>query len=297
MIDAPAPYRVDKGRARASFDRAAGRYDEVAVLQAEVGRRLVGRLEGIRLDPAAILDLGAGTGRCSAALAARYPAAWLAALDFAPAMLARARARVPALAAVGGDVEALPLADASFDLVLSNLTLQWCDDPEATFAGLLRVVRPGGLLLFTTFGPDTLGELRAAWGAADGHNHVNAFFDMHDIGDALLRAGWGDPVMDGERLTVTYREAAGLLADLKTMGAHNVTAGRPRGLTGRARLAAMTAAYERFRRPDGLLPASYEVIYGHAWRPAAARPAGRGEPAAFPLEALRRTLRGGPGDD
>jgi len=166
---------------------------------------------------------------------------------------------------VCADAERLPFVDASFDLVFSNLMLQWATDNDATFAELRRVLRPGGLLLFTSFGPDTLRELRESWARVDDYNHVNLFMDMHDVGDALLNARFADPVMDVEKLTVTYPDARRLMRDLKQIGAHNVTGGRPRGLTGKRHLQAMIDAYERFRS-DGLLPASYEIVYGHAWK-------------------------------
>jgi malonyl-CoA O-methyltransferase len=137
------------------------------------------------------------------------------------------------------------------------------------FRECARVLRPGGLLTFTSFGPDTLKELRAAWASADDFTHVNRFIDMHDLGDALLRAGLAEPVMDVERYTLTYTDVRALMRDLKAIGAHNVNAGRPRGLTGRRALERMTAAYERERR-DGCLPATYEVVYGQAWAPVGA---------------------------
>jgi len=173
-------------------------------------------------------------------------------------------------------------------MVFSNLMLQWCNDPDRVFSEFNRVLRPGGLLLFTSFGPDTLKELRAAWGAADGHTHVSRFIDMHDLGDALLRAGLGEPVMDAETITLSYTDVRGLMRDLKTMGARNATAGRSRGLTGRRRLAAMEASYERLRT-DGRLPATWEVVYGHAW--AGTTPAGPGErgEVTVPLAQLGRS--------
>lgn len=268
-------YCIDKACLRDAFDRAADSYDKVAVLQHEVGRRLLDRLTLIRLRPARILDIGAGTGRLSRALVRRYRGAQVVALDIAPAMLRMARRRIPTAtrwlgprrqAFVCGDAESLPFAAACADLVVSNLTLQWCNDLDRTLTGFRRVLRPGGLLMFTTFGPDTLKELRASWQAVDGFNHVNAFIDMHDIGDALLRAGFGEAVMDREDFTLTYAEVGDLMRDLKALGAHNVTAGRPRGLTGRGRLRRMTDHYEGYRR-DGRLPATYEVIYGHCWVP------------------------------
>ena len=270
-------YRLDKRQARQAFERAAQTYDAAAVLQQEVGRRLMDRLDLIRLQPARILDLGAGTGAFSKALLRRYRQAEVFALDIAFNMLRRARRRGGWLRkplCVCGDAECLPFADDSVDFIFSNLALQWCLDLEPVFTELRRVLAPGGLLMFTTFGPDTLKELRASWEVVDGYTHVNAFIDMHDIGDALLRTRWAEPVMDTERLTVTYREVRTLMEDLKHQGAHNVTAGRQRGLTGKRRLRAFMQAYEGYRR-EGLLPASYEVVYGHAWSPRDKTGAGR----------------------
>jgi malonyl-CoA O-methyltransferase len=260
---------LDKSLARRAFERAAGTYDASAALQNEVGNRLVERLDFIRLQPRRILDLGAGTGVFTRVLGRRYRKADVTALDIAPAMLQRARARGGwwhRPRCVCGDAEALPFADASFDFIFSNLMLQWCADLPATLRELLRVLAPDGLLMFTTLGPDTLGELRASWSAVDGYTHVNPFIDMHEVGDALLQARWAEPVMDAERLTVTYRDLATLMLDLKHIGAHNVTRGRARGLTGKRRFEAFAAAYEQFRR-DGVLPSTYEVVYGHAWSP------------------------------
>jgi len=266
MSDVPA---IDKRQARRAFCRAAPRYDEVAVLQREIGRRMLERLQLVRLQPQLILDLGAGTGLAIDGLMRRYPKARLLALDFALPMLQRARHRgwwLRRPACVCADLEQLPIADATIDLIYSNAALQWSNDLEATFREFLRVLKPGGLLMFTTFGPDTLKELRLAWSAVDGYSHVSNFPDMHDVGDALLRARFADPVVDVDRMTLTYPDVDGLMRDLKVLGAHNVTRQRPRGLTGRGRLQAMRVAYESYRRGD-LLPASYEVVYGHAWVP------------------------------
>lgn len=265
MIAAP----IDKRRARRAFEQAAPAYDEAAVLQREIASRMLERLDYVRLEPETILDLGAGTGYAFDALQRRYRKARVIALDFALPMLRIARRRGSLLRrprCLCADAESLPLAGGSVDLVVSNATLQWCNDLEATFRDLARVLRPGGLLMFTTFGPDTLRELREAWAVADGHSHVSPFPDMHDVGDALVRAGFADPVMDAERLTVTYGEVRGLMADLKVLGTRNATLQRPRGLTGKARMRVMEQAYEA-HRVEGRLPATYEVVHGHAWAP------------------------------
>ena len=277
-MTSPAGLALDKRAIRAAFDRAAAGYEAAAVLQREIGERLLARLEYVRLAPQRILDLGCGTGFALPALARRYRKATLLGLDIAPAMTraARERCRPPLPFGIGtrfsrcrfitADAEALPVASRSIDLVFSNLALQWCD-PQRAFAECRRVLRPGGLLLFASFGPDTLKELRAAWTAVDGDTHVHSFIDMHDLGDALLHTGLADPVMDMEPLTLTYTDVGAILRDLKGVGAHNAATGRPGALTGKSRFARFRAAYENFRRADGRIPATYEVVYGHAWGP------------------------------
>ena len=156
----------------------------------------------------------------------------------------------------------------SLEMVWSNLALQWCNDLPATLGDLHRVLKTDGLLMFSTFGPDTLKELRLAFDGVDRHNHLNRFADMHDIGDMLVQAGFADPVMDMEYLTLTYDDLHGVLQDLKAIGAQNATAGRGRGLMGKNSWAHLVENYERMRK-DGKLPATYEVVYGHAWKPQA----------------------------
>lgn len=282
--------QLEKRRIRQSFDAAAPHYDEVAVLQREVGQRIIERLDLIKLQPKTILDVGAGTGVFSESLDRRYKQARVISLDLAPGMLQQARQRkgwlgrhLSSQAFVCGDAEALPIADHSIDLIFSSLMLQWCSDLEHTFAEFHRVLRPGGLLMFATFGPDTLKELRRSWQAADEGTriHVHDFIDMHDVGDALLRAGLADPVMDVEHFTLTYSDAYQLMRELKTLGAHNVATERNHGLTGKERLQRMAAAYEQFRQ-DGVLPATYEVVYGHAW--GAERPSAD---VSFPVSQLQ----------
>ena len=270
---------LDKRSVRDSFDRAAEHYDEVAVLQHEVGSNITERLDLIKIDPDIILDVGAGTGYCSSALNKRYRKAHITLLDIAPAMLSHARQKQSWInrtfhrnqSYVCGDAECLPLADNSVDLLFSNLALQWCSDLLQTFSEFKRVLKPNGLLMFSTFGPDTLKELRASWQAVDNNTHVHEFPDMHDVGDALLQAGLSDPVMDVEHYTLTYPDAWQLMRELKTLGAHNAASDRPHSLMGRARINAMVDHYEQFRK-DGVLPASYEVVFGHAWAPEHDRP-------------------------
>jgi malonyl-CoA O-methyltransferase len=266
---------VDKRHVRRAFEHAAATYDAAAVLQHEVCARALERLDYIRLEPTAILDAGSGTGNALAGLSKRYPRARIVALDIALSMLALGRKRRPkwknllgarsSPAAVCGDIEQLPLAAASVGMVWSNLALQWARDLQQALGEMHRVLAPGGLLMFSTFGPDTLKELRGAYAGTDRHTHVNRFIDMHDIGDMLVKAGFADPVMDMEVFTLTYAEVRDLMRDLKSIGAHNVTQGRPAGLSGKSMLADVARNYEKLRR-DGRLPASFEVIYGHAWK-------------------------------
>lgn len=274
---------LDLAAVRRAFDHAAASYDAHAVLQREVCDRLLARLDFISLQPARVLDLGAGTGYGLERLRPRYPAADCLALDIAPAMLAAARARFPApgladraraLFAPGtarpaphfvcADMERLPLAANSVNLVWSSLALQWAQDLDATLKGIHRVLAPGGAFLFATFGPDTLKELRAAFAGIDNAPHVNRFTDLHDIGDLLVHAGFAHPVMEMDMLTLTYADLKSLMRDLKGIGAHNAAAGRPRGLSGKTAWARLEAAYEA-HRTDGRLPATFEVVYGHAW--------------------------------
>jgi malonyl-CoA O-methyltransferase len=187
-------------------------------------------------------------------------------LDLAEGMLRTARRQQGwrrRFSRVCADVERMPLTGATVDLAFCNLTLQWLTEPDRAFAEIARVLRPNGWFYFSTFGPDTLSELRAAWRGVDGYTHVNRFIDMHDLGEALSRNGFADPVLDVEHFTLAYEDVRALMHDLKAIGAHNVTAGRPRGLTGRKRFAAVAQAYEEFRS-GGRLPATYEVVFGRA---------------------------------
>jgi malonyl-CoA O-methyltransferase len=269
-----AQFRLDRGGVRAAFDRAGGTYESAAQLQARVAQELLTRLDTFGFEPRVVLDLGAGTGRVTAELKRRYPRAQVLALDLSFGMLKAARHNLRLwrrFARVCADAQRLPLKGASVDLVFSSLMLQWCQPLDAALAEVRRVLKAEGFFAFSTFGPATLQELRRAWAAADDYNHVNHFIDVHDVGDALVRAGFTEPVLDVDRLELLYPDALALMRDLKAIGAHNVTAGRPRTLLGRAHLRRMQSAYERERKAGGL-PATYEVIYGASWGNAA-RPA------------------------
>lgn len=287
-----AAYALDTLRVRRSFDRAATTYDAAAVLHAEVRDSLLKRLDLMALTPRVVVDAGAGTGHGCRALIRRYPKALVIALDSSQRMLhvaGRQQFWLRRFARVCADAVRLPFADGSVELILSNLMLQWCN-PDAVFAEFRRVLAPHGLLSFTTLGPDTLRELRSAWGEVDSRSHVNQFIDMHDLGDALLRSGFAAPVLDVERYTLTYLDLRRVAADLKAVGAHNATRGRPKGLTGRRQFAAVQTAYEAFRQ-DGRLPATYEVVFGHAWTPAAAARRIGADSATVSLDEIKAQLR------
>jgi len=266
-------YSLDKKRVRRAFGRAAISYDAAAVLQREVLERMLERLDVVALKPQHILDAGCGTGQGGRRLAARYRNSQVLGLDFSFPMLQAAERKLSWVQRnlgkrhrfICGDIEALPIRTGKLDLIWSNLALQWCNDLDAAFGEMQRVLQPEGLLMFSTFGPDTLTELRRA--TNNNHTHVSRFIDMHDIGDALVRAGFSAPVMDVERFTLTYNDVLDVMYDLKAIGANNATEGRGRGLEGRAFLKKLKANYEVFRQPDGKLPATFEVVYGHAWKP------------------------------
>jgi len=271
---------IDARAARRFADRSAAGAD---VLSREVERRMAERLELVRLDPVRVLDAGSGGGEAQALLAQRYPRAECIALDAAHTRLASARARARAArslmqrarslvsgsrggeSAVCGDFHRLPFAPRSVQLVWSNLALAWAGDPLPVFREFCRVLEVGGLLMFSTYGPDTLKELRAAFAAVDSAPHVHRFIDMHDLGDMLVAAGFAEPVMDMELITLTYPEFDALVSDLRSSGQANVASDRRRGLMGRRAWRAMREHYEALRQA-GRLPATVEVIYGHAWR-------------------------------
>lgn len=292
MRNAPGAFALDSRWARRSFDRAADSYDGAAVLHAQVREEHLARLELVSLAPRVVLDAGAGTGHGARALCKRYPDSLVIALDFSAGMLRSARRQRPWLRPfqrVCAAAERLPFKDGSIDLLFSNLLLQWCN-PDQAIEEMRRVLKPSGLLTFTTLGPDTLRELREAWAQADDGAHVLPFLDMHDLGDALSRHGFAAPVLDVERITLSYASVDGVLQDLKATGARNALPERARGLTGPRKMQRMRAAYEQ-KREAGRLPATYEVIFGHAWAPIASAARGGADGHHVSLEQMQQQLK------
>ena len=301
----------DARQVRRAFSRSAASYDAAARLQHAVEARLLESLDYLddpvlkREAPQRVLDLGCGTGRASIAMQKRWPKAELVSLDLAWPMLRQAReaakrsagwlsnpfARRPAQ--VCADARALPLAEASVDVLFSNLCLQWVEDLDALFAGFRRVLKPHGLLLVSTFGPETLWELREAFAHADDAPHVSPFADIAGFGDALVRAGFHQPVLDREEETTHYADLPALMREQRAIGATNALASRRHTLTGRARFAAAADAYEAHRGAHGL-PATWEIITAMAWAPEAGTPIREGgiDVTAVPLSRIPIRRRG-----
>lgn len=261
-MNAPRPL-INKRDIAASFGRAAPTYDAAATLQKMVCAELGALLDPVPPDPRTTLDLGCGTGLSTRELATRFPGAHHVGLDLAEGMVfhARSRPRQGAIHWLCADAEHLPFAEGSFDLVFSNLSLQWFPDPARAFAEAARTLAPGGTLCVSTLGPRTLHELRSAWTRVDGHVHVNRFQEPGTIHEQLERAGLECTAFRIREIVMKYPGLRGLTHELKAIGAHNLNHGRATGLTGRARLRALEAAYETWRSPDGLLPATYEAVF------------------------------------
>ena len=301
----------DAKQVRRAFSRSAASYDAAAQLQHAVEARLLESLDYLddpalkREPPQRVLDLGCGTGRASIAMQKRWPKAQIVSLDLALPMLRQARgtsarsmgwlsnpfARKPAQ--VCADARALPLAEASVDVLFSNLCVQWVEDLDALFAGFRRVLKPNGLLLVSTFGPETLWELRDAFAHADAAPHVSPFADIAGFGDALVRAGFRQPVLDREEETTHYPDLPALMRELRAIGATNALASRRHTLTGRSRFATAASAYETHRDAQGL-PATWETITAMAWAPEAGTPLREGDVdvASIPLSRIPIRRRG-----
>ena len=292
------PSLLDQRQVRRGFDRAAAGFDAAAALPGEVRARLLGSLD--YLDdtvPAVVLDLGSGTGHAAAAMKKRWPKSQVLALDLSLPMLRQSRRQAGwwrPFTRLCADAHALPLADGSVDLVCANLSLAWMEDLPAVFAGLRRVLRPGGLLLCSSFGPEPLGELQAAFTGEHEPPQPIPLLPIAGFGDAMVAAGFRDPVLDRDLFTLTWPDLRALLRELRATGMGNALARRRRGLTGRGRFAAASAACEALRDEQGRLPSTWEVIYAHAWAPAPGAPIREGghDVASVPLAQIpirRRT--------
>jgi len=273
----------------------ADSYEAVAVLQQQVGDQLLGRLDLLKTPPARILDVGCGTGRLSGLLRKRYLKSEVVALDLTPAMLKVAKRHSSwwrPFVRVAGDAQDLPLASASIDLIVSNLSLPWYSDFKRAFYEFRRVLRPGGWLFLSSVGPDTLKELRSAWAQVDHGAHVHVFLDMHDIGNALLAQGFSDPMLDVESYVLTYPSLQRMLRELQEMGASNALVDRSRALTGRKRFEQMQAAYAS-ECVEGRWPASAEIVFAQAQAPLAGQPlkSKDGDIATFTLADMRARLK------
>lgn len=256
-----SPASFDKKRVADSFSRAACSYDSVAELQRDVGHELLKRLPDS--DPQVVMDLGSGTGYFTPLIKQRYPQAFMLSLDLAEGMLNYSRDKRPVenTAWLCGDAEALPLADNTVDLIFTSLAIQWCEQTDKLFAEIARVLKPGGQFVFSTLGPDTLHELRTAWAQVDDQVHVNRFIDWRDLQTDLPEMLHVDS-LETEYRVCRYARIRDLTNELKGIGAHNMNAGQPSGLTGRARIKAFSEAYETQRHAEGYLPATYHVYYG-----------------------------------
>lgn len=274
-MNAHTDFALDQALLRRRFERAAATCDQASVLVREIGRRMDERLDYVRIEPRRIVDLGCGTGDDLGRLGRRYPHAQRVGVDWAKPMLDRVpaesgilsrliRRSAPHRLLACADVAALPLAHASASLVWSNLMLNWLSDPSPVFREIHRVLEVGGLLMFSTLGPDTLKELRSALPDRRG-DRVHRFIDMHDLGDALVQAGFSDPVMDMEVVTLTYTDIGDLLRDLRMAGANNASLTRPRGLSGRNEWRTARQCLEATRE-NGRIPITFEVVQGHAWK-------------------------------
>ena len=261
-------YGANKQSIRRAINRHAASYDNAAVLQNIVGERLFERLELVKIKPKLILDLGCSTGNLTRQLQQRYKKAKVLGIDISDNMCRYSQQQKKWLAKeryLCADAEKLPLADNSVELVFSNLMLQWLDNPDRLFQEIQRVLVPGGLIMFTTYGPDTLKEMRQSWATIDQGIHVNRFIDMHDIGDSLTKNGFNGAVMDNEVITMTYDSIDDLHQDIKDIGEANLNKGRNKSLMKKSLWSGYIDAYQQYKTADGDIPASWEIAYGHAW--------------------------------
>jgi malonyl-CoA O-methyltransferase len=265
---------INKEYKRKSFNRAARTYDSCSTLQDTISGNLIDRLKAIKLDPSDILDLGCGTGTNGLNLRKKYKKSRIINYDFSENMLKEARIKQKLFildkinpspySYICADIEAIPLEENSLDLVWSSSTLQWCNEIDLVFNQLKKILKPGGLFIFSTFGPNTLNELRQITENLFKEKKTSTFIDMHNLGNLLMDSGFSDCILDAENFLVTYDEVGKLFMDIKSIGATNGNVSKNRGLSGKSFTKKIIEKYEAYRI-NNLLPASYEVIYGHAW--------------------------------
>ncbi len=249
-------------------------------LSAEIAKRLMERLEWIKINPEVIIDLGCGSSEDIKLLQNRYPGAVVIGCDKSNRSVG-----------IRANAEALPFASGSVDFIYSNMMLPWVVDPQCVFNEVRRVLKPNGLFFFASLGPDTLREARLAWAQVDSHKHINDFEDMHNIGDMLAKAGLVDPVVDTEWLTATYSNPIYLLEELKQAGSY-ILDRTQKGTTSRSALNKFKSSYETLIEDnEARYPATFEIIYGHAWGNNMPAYSQEGNETSISLEALRRNLR------
>jgi malonyl-CoA O-methyltransferase len=279
---------LNRKHIRRRFERAAATFDESDFVHAATREGLHTRLAPLLIDAKTVLDLGAATGAASQTLEKRFRPARVISVDVAHSMLAKAREKKSWLSKSGfvqASAESLPFANESVDVVFCNLLLPWVSDPLPIFTEVARVLRKGGVFAFATLGPDSLREIGRAWNTVDGNAHVNHFADMHDLGDGLVSAGLKDPVLDVDRLSVSYENSARLFADLTAVGARNALRQRASTVTGKQRFAAMVAALDR-GAVNGRISLDLELVFGHCW---GAGP--KADPANYRIDASQIPVR------
>ncbi len=283
----------DKNHLKQSFDSAAVTYESHSVLQRYTADEILDRLKVMNINPRLMMDLGSGTGLAASRLCELYSKAAICQVDISLNMLKTARDKKKDKRKykhyLCADAESLPFNSDTFDLVVSNLMLQWGEDCQKIFSDVHGILKPGGVFMFATLGPSTLHELKDSWAEVDEHRHVNNFIDMHILGEMLVSVGMSDPVMESDTTLMYFKSAFEIMRHLKCLGAHNVNYGRRKTLTGKTKIKAMEAAYEAFRNKKGL-PCSYEVVYGHAWKPTAGSSPAQTKPHTFSLASLKETL-------
>lgn len=260
---------ISKQQVAKSFSRSASQFEKHAFFHKEIAERLLERLELMNSKPKAILDAGCGTGVCTRALKNKFPKSNIVGIDIAEGMIEEALKKQSFFKKNEyqvADIESLPFSSGSFELVFSNLALLWLENPEVGLAELNRVLKPGGLLIFSTLGPGSLIELRESWQRIDSNIHINHFADMQVMGDAVHKSGFENTVIDRDLLTLKYKTLTGMMRDIKLSGAHNMHESRSKGLLGRSAFEKLVKYYEGERLDDGGLPATFEVVYGHAWK-------------------------------